>query len=171
MNTFNFNFKYLAISGIAIASALICFKTVTTYGENHLNATSLIKNRYTLNLSQNLPNCQKSHKLVLSIQQSGIYINAALLPVNSNLNPKTQLTLTGKFKNQKLQLSGNINTSTLCQNPSVQNNQLQPVTIQMSQLNQNSISGQLKINNIAKTIQFTALPQTDPKNIPKLSTH
>ncbi|WP_353931645.1 hypothetical protein WJM97_03400 [Okeanomitos corallinicola TIOX110] len=167
----DFNFKFLATSGIAIASALVLFKTVTAYGENHLRATSLIHTRYHLQINQNLPNCQKTNKLILKIQQSGIYINAALLPIKTNAATKTPLNLTGKFKDQKLTLSGNINTGIFCQNSSVQNHQIQPITIQMSQLTQEYIPGQIKINNIPKTLEFTALPQTKKKPISQIQNH
>ncbi|MBD2295955.1 hypothetical protein H6G06_21370 [Anabaena sphaerica FACHB-251] len=167
----NFNFKSLAISGVAITSVLILFKTVTAYGENHLRATSLIHNRYHLTLAKNLPNCEKVNSLVLNIQQSGIYLNASLLTVNANTDTKTQLPLTGILKNQQLELSGKIDSSIFCQTPSVQNSQIQPITIQMSQLNNDNIPGQLKINNIPTTLEFTALPQTEPKATTKSESH
>jgi hypothetical protein len=163
----NFNFKSLGISGIAIVSVLILFKTVTAYGENHLQATPLIHNRYRLTLDKNLPNCQKANTLVLNIQQSGIYLNASLLPVTTNADPTKQLSLTGILNKQELYLSGKIDGSILCQIPSSQNSSVQTITIQMSQLNQDTIRGQLKLNSILTTLEFTALPQIDQEGTPK----
>ncbi|MFM2063489.1 MAG: hypothetical protein RLZZ507_3159 [Cyanobacteriota bacterium] len=167
----NFNFKSLAISGVAIASVLILFRNVTAYGENHLRSTNLIHNRYHLTLTQKLPNCEKANTLIFNIQQSGIYLNASLFPVNTNTDTKKQLTLTGILQNQQLELSGKIDSSIFCQTPSVQNSQLQPITIQMSQLNQENIPGQIKINTIPTTLKFTALPQTNQKATPQSQSH
>ncbi|TAE61875.1 MAG: hypothetical protein EAZ76_01775 [Nostocales cyanobacterium] len=166
----NFNFKFFAISGVAIASALILFKTVTAYGENNLRATPLIDNIYHLQLNSNLPNCQKSNTLVLNIQQSGIYINGSISPIKTN-DTNTPLNLTGKLNHQKLTLTGNINTDIFCQNPHIQKNQTQLIKIQMSPLNQNNISGQITINKIAQNIDFTALPQTDKKPTSRSQNH
>ncbi|TAF11129.1 MAG: hypothetical protein EAZ77_01805 [Nostocales cyanobacterium] len=167
----NFKFKSLAISGIAIASVLILFKTVTVYGENQLRSTPLIHNRYRLTLAKNLPNCEKANTQILNIQQSGIYLNASLLPVTANADTKIQLALTGILQNQQLELSGNIDSSILCQILAPQNSQIQPITIQMSLLHQDNISGQLNIKNIPTTIKFTALPETNQKTTPKSESH
>ncbi|MBD2690401.1 hypothetical protein [Anabaena catenula] len=167
----NFNFKSLAISGIAIASVLVLFKTVTAYGENNLRATSLINSRYRLTLAKNLPNCEKGNSLILNIQQSGIYLNASLLPPQANADTKKQFPLSGKLQNQELHLSGKIDTSNFCQLPSAQNSPDQAITIQMSKLKNDHIPGQLKINNIPTTLEFTASAQTDQKEIPKTNSH
>jgi hypothetical protein len=166
-----FNFKSLIISGIAIASVLILFKTVTAYGENHLQANPIIPNRYHLTLQKNLPNCQKANTLVLNIQQSGIFLNASLLPLNNNVNTEKQLPLKGILKNQQLDLAGNIDTATLCQIPARQNISVQTIAIQMSQLNQDNIPGQLKINNIPTTLEFTALPQVENQKSDSKNSH
>lgn len=167
----HFNFKSLAFYGVAITSVLILFKTVTAYGENNLRATPLINNRYLLTLATNLPNCKQTNTLVLNIQQSGIYLNASLLPVTANSVQEKQLTLSGLLNNPKLDLSGKVDSSAFCKVPTSQNSQIQPITIQMSQLNQDKITGQLKINKIPTTLEFTALPQTDQKATPKSESH
>lgn len=167
----DFNLKFFTISGMAIATALVLFKTVTAYGENHLRATPLINTNYHLQLNQDLPNCQKPNILVLNIQQSGIYINGSISPIKNSAETKNPFHITGKLNNQKLTLSGNINTAIFCQNSQLQKSQIQPITIQMSPLTQESIPGQIIINNISQTIDFTALAQTNKKTISPLQTH
>ncbi|MBK1988351.1 hypothetical protein A0J48_012505 [Sphaerospermopsis aphanizomenoides BCCUSP55] len=168
----HFNFKSLAFYGVAIASVLILFKTVTAYGENHLRATTPINNRYRLNLATNLANCKQTNTLVLNIQQSGIYLNAALFPLTTtNTDTEQQLPLSGILKNQQLQLSGNIDSSIFCQTPASQTKQIQPITIQMSQMNTDKIPGQIKLDQNSTILEFTTLPQTDQKANPKSQSH
>jgi hypothetical protein len=167
----HFNFKSLTFYGVAIASVLILFKTVTVYGENHLQATSLINSRYLLTLEKDLPNCKQTNTLVLNIQQSGIYLNASLLPVTANPDTQQQLTLSGLVKNQKLDLFGKIHISTFCQIPTSQKSVIQEIAIQMSQINQDYIPGQIKLNKNSTTLEFTAVPQLDQKATPKSNSH
>ncbi|WP_016952986.1 hypothetical protein [Anabaena sp. PCC 7108] len=165
----NFNFKSLAISGIAIALALILFKTVTAYGTNNLHATSLIHSLYRLTLVKNLPNCEQTNPLILNIQQSGIYLNASLLPANTNADTEKKFTLTGKLQNQELHLSGKMDYSNLCSLPASQNSLIQTITIQMPAVDKPNISGQININGNPTILEFTALPETE--KTPKSNSH
>jgi hypothetical protein len=167
----HFNFKSLAFYGVVIASVLILFKTVTAYGENHLHATSPINSRYSLTLSKNFPNCKQTNKLILNILQSGIYLNASLSPVITNADTEQQLNLTGILKNQNLDLSGKIDIANFCQDPAFQTKVIQPIAIQMSQINLNNIPGQIKLNQNSTTLEFTAIPQTDQKAKPKSNSY
>lgn len=166
-----FNFKFLTISGVAIATVIIIFKTVTAYGENNLSATSLINKTYHLTLSKNLTNCEKINTLVLNIQQSGIYLNASLQPLTNQQNIENPPSLTGLLNNQQLELSGKIDNSIFCQIPDKSNNQTQQITLQISQINQKNIHGKITINNLSQTLEFTALPQTDQKINLQLQNH
>lgn len=167
----HFNVKSLAFYGVAISSVLILFKIVTAYGENHLHPTSPINSRYSLTLTKNLPNCKQTNKLILNILQSGIYLNASLSPVTTNADTEQQLNLTGILKNQNLDLSGKIDIANFCQEPISQTKATQPIAIQMSQINQNNIPGQIKLNQNSTTLEFTAVPQTDQKAQPKSNSH
>jgi hypothetical protein len=171
----NFNFKSLAISGIGIASLLILFKTVTAYGENNLRTTSLINSRYRLTLAKNLPNCEKGNSLILNIQQSGIYLNASLLPPHANADNEKQFPLSGKLQNQALHLSGKIAHSILCPLPSSQKNSMQAITMKIPVVDQANISGQININSNPTTLEFTALPEAAPdadtEKTPKSKSH
>jgi hypothetical protein len=155
----HFNIKSLTFYGVAISSVLILFKTVTAYGENNLHPATPVPNHYLLTLKQNLPNCQQTNKLNLDIQQSGIYLNASLLPAN-NADTEKPLTLTGKLQNQQINLTGKINQALLCQTLNKSNNQQLAITLEMPTTKKDQISGQIKINNIASNLEFTAIPQT-----------
>ena len=74
----HFNFKSLTFYGVAIGFVLILFNLVTRYGEANLKAPARIDGRYRLSIAQ-LPDCLKSADPVLTIQQSGIYLNGFLL--------------------------------------------------------------------------------------------
>ncbi|MCF2147794.1 hypothetical protein IQ276_015465 [Desmonostoc muscorum LEGE 12446] len=167
----HFNFKSLAFYGVAISSVLLLFKTVTAYGENNLKAPPKVSDRYRLTLAEDLPNCEKSDTLTLNIQQSGIYLNASILPANANDDIDEKHSLTGILKNQQLNLSGKINRSILCNIPDSQNDSLNSVTIQMQLAERGSIPGQLTLNGIPQTLKFTAMPEKIEEKSQKSNNH
>jgi hypothetical protein len=155
----HFNFKSLAFYGVAIVSVLLLFKTVSVYGKNNLKAPPAVNGRYRLTLSENLPNCEKSDTLTLNIEQSGIYLNASVLPANANADTDEKHSLAGIFRNQQLNLSGKVGKSILCNIPHSQNDPLNLVTIQMQVVDKGNITGQLSVNGIPQTRKFTAVPE------------
>ncbi|MBX9255093.1 hypothetical protein H1Q63_14285 [Desmonostoc muscorum CCALA 125] len=167
----HFNFKSLAFYGVAISSVLLLFKAVTVYGESNLKAPPKVSDRYRLTLAENLPNCEKSDTLTLNIQQSGIYLNASILPANANDDIDEKHSLTGILKNQQLNLSGKINRSILCNIPDSQNDPLNSVTIQMQLAERGSIPGQLTLNGIPQTLKFTAVPEKIEEKSHKSNNH
>jgi hypothetical protein len=121
---------------------------------------------------KNLPNCQQANALILNIQQSGIYVNAGLLPIDSHPNAVKQLNFTGIFANKQLNLTGKIDQEIFCQIPHLTKGQLQPMTIEMSLVNQDHIPVQIKINHpTPQILDFTAVPQTEPEINPPLKSH
>ncbi len=107
----HFNFKSLAFYGIAIASVVILFQVVTSYGEKNLHAPVAIDGRYPLSFAQEEPACLKSSPLVLAIQQSGTYLNASLLPTNTNGGKPVSAaqkkpSLAGQLTNQQVSIAG-----------------------------------------------------------------
>ncbi|MBN3874576.1 MAG: hypothetical protein V7L00_18985 [Nostoc sp.] len=158
----HFNFKSLAFYGVAIISVLLLFRTVSVYGENNLKAPPPVNGAYRLTLAENLPNCEKSDTLTLNIEQSGIYLNASVLPATANADIDEKHSLTGIFKNKQLNLSGKVGRSILCNIPRPQNDPLNSVTIQMQLVDKGSMTGQLNINGILQTLKFTAVPQKAP---------
>ncbi len=168
----HFNLKSLIFYGVAISSVLLLFKAVTAYGESNLKAPPSIDGRYHIDLGEKLPNCDNSQVLILNIQQSGIYLNGFLSPVNINAKKKnvasgTHPSLIGKLNNQKLTLSGQVSKSFFCNiiNPKTQananldQNSLNSINLQMQQADKESFTGQITVSGISKPIGFTAILQ------------
>ncbi|MBD2664518.1 hypothetical protein B6N60_03845 [Richelia sinica FACHB-800] len=157
----HFNFKSLGFYGGAITIVLILFKTVTAYGENNLVASPMLNTRYSFNFTNTIPDCQLPQNLTLYIQQSGIYVNASLIPVKTNADTESPLHLTGKLNNQQLNLSGKIDKSILCQNipKSQKHNAL--ISLGMALIKKDNITGQIKIKNLSSAVEFKAIPITD----------
>ena len=105
----HFNIKSLAFYGIAIGSVTVLFKVVTAYGETNLKAAPAIAGDYRFD-AKNLPECLKSDALVLTIEQSGVYLSGNLKSDNSSVDRKTTAeekpSLAGKWENQAWSLSG-----------------------------------------------------------------
>jgi len=169
------NFKSLAFYGVAIGSVLLLFKTVTVYGESNLKAPPTIGDRYRLTLAENLPNCENLKDLILNIQQSGIYVNASLLPANSNAansaSNQHKHSLSGILNHQQLNLSGKIDRSIVCQIAPPQDTSDHSATIQIQLKDPKNITRQLNINGIPQSLKFTALPQTEKEESQKSGTH
>lgn len=118
----HFNLKTLTFYGVMIGSVLLLFKGVTAYGEN-LKAPKAIGGTYQLT-SSDLPDCLQSERLMLTIEQSGLYIAATLNlePIKSSkpstsetgnltksdaIAPKPQtIKLNGMMQSQPFTLSG-----------------------------------------------------------------
>lgn len=100
----HFNLKSLTLYGTMIGSVFLLFKLVSAYGENQLIAPPKISGDYLIQL-KNPPKCLQNKDLTLTIEQSGIYLFAALSPGGSNpKNVKPQLN--GNLNNQQFILSG-----------------------------------------------------------------
>ncbi|MBD2447831.1 hypothetical protein H6G76_11710 [Nostoc sp. FACHB-152] len=164
------NVKSLSFYGIAIASVLLLFNAVTAYGENKLKAPPVVNGSYQVKLAENLPNCKDLNPLVLNIQQSGIYLNASLVPENANAETKKQLSLTGILKDQQLNLSGKVAPEILCNPPNSQANSSQSAIMQMQLAEQGKITGQLTLNN-SKLLKFIAVQQPISEQSQKLTNH
>jgi hypothetical protein len=96
---------HLTFYGGAILFVLALFQLTTAYGEANLQAPPNINGRYLTSTA--LPGCPNSSRLIISIQQSGRYLNGGLQlasptpthsPVKYSLNGlwQQQLTLNGQ---------------------------------------------------------------------------
>ncbi len=112
-----FNLKSLAFYGITIGSVALLFKVVTAYGETNLKAAPAIAGSYRFD-AKNLPKCLKSDDLVLTIEQSGVYLSGNLKSNKSSVDRQKTTpekpTLAGKWENQGLSLSGAVPNLTGC---------------------------------------------------------
>lgn len=172
----HFNLKSLAFYGVAISSVLLLFKVVTAYGESTLKAPPEINSQYRLVFKNNLPICEKTNAPILNIQQSGIYLNGYLLPVTANIDNSTvnhtTSSLSGKFSEQKLNLSGKVLRYILCNTSDSptkvntskpNNNSFSSVRIKIQLVDKGDLTGEINVGGSAKTIGLLAIPQKPNK--------
>ncbi len=110
--------KHLAFYGGAISLVLGLFTVVTSYGEAHLKTAPGIEGSYVLKLPMSAT-CGGGTPVMLTLQQSGVYVAAAL--VNPAL-PRSQtalksMTLSGQWRDRQLNLTGKVPVGVLCGNP------------------------------------------------------
>jgi hypothetical protein len=113
----HFQPKSLAFYGGAIAFVVALFGVVTAYGEANLKTAQSIGGEYRLNLPVSAP-CGSGKSVLLSVQQSGIYVAAALTNpalMRSQTGFKV-MTLSGQWQNQRLNLEGQVPMGVLCEN-------------------------------------------------------
>lgn len=108
-----FSAKSIGLYSLAIASAIVFFKVVTSYGEANIKAPISIAGDYLIT-AQNLPNCFQKQPLFLRLQQSGIYLNASLVKVRDIASRPTfsgRLSVRATSPLRQLNLSGLLPTS------------------------------------------------------------
>lgn len=153
----HFNLKSLAFYSVAIASVLLLFNVVTAYGERNLKAPTSINGRYRLSFAEKVPSCSKSDPLLLTIEQSGVYVNASLLPPQTNAQMTTfaeeKHTLTGLLKEQQLSLSGSVPQTVACDQSEASG--FTAVAIK-GRVDGVAIAGQLTLHSASETVEFTA---------------
>ncbi|MFS8120628.1 MAG: hypothetical protein ACMG55_19390 [Microcoleus sp.] len=103
------NVKLLSFYGISLAIVAVLFKVVTAYGETNLKAPPALTGSYRFD-ANSLPECLKSDALVLTIEQSGVYLSGNLRSGTSDgdrqKTAEEKPALFGKWENQGLSLSG-----------------------------------------------------------------
>jgi hypothetical protein len=105
--------KLLLFYGGTLAFVVALFQVVTRYGETQLIASPNINGRYLS--TQAMPGCPESSRVMLSILQSGIYLNGAVEVVEEAdaKEAKSKGTqLSGAWGNQQVTLAGD---AALCQ--------------------------------------------------------
>ncbi len=160
------HFKSLTFYGVTISSVLLLFKFVTTYGEKNLKAPLSLKESYSLIFGEKLPDCNQPDTIILNVHQSGVYLNGVFLPANINSQQKSTLeehpTLTGRYKNNNISLSGQIPNYVLCQNTSATDKNRKAhriVNLQMQIEKEDNLIGQISISGVNKAIKVSAVPQ------------
>jgi hypothetical protein len=98
------NPKLLIFYGSAVTLVIVLFQGVTRYGETQLQAAANINGRYLS--TEALPGCPENSRVMLSVLQSGIYVNGAI-DIVEVAQPADQVTpLSGDWRQQRLTLSG-----------------------------------------------------------------
>jgi hypothetical protein len=140
----------MSFYGVAILFVMALFSVTTNYGEANLKAPMKIAGRYRIT-AKNLPGCLKSEPLVLSIEQSGIYLSGSLLEADERIQTQTAAKkkpdLTGLWENQNLSLSGDLIHLRSCEP--------EELTIQIQgSIAKNLLKGTLKLGS--ETVPFIA---------------
>jgi hypothetical protein len=112
----HFSWKSLRFYGIAIGSVVTLFSIVTAYGEANLTAAPLISGDYLFTVKPS--GCDSLSRLNLSLQQSGVYMNAALVnlarvPAERSIALRNK-ALQGRWQAQQLVLEGAVPAATFC---------------------------------------------------------
>lgn len=160
----HFNVKSLSFYAIAIGSVLLLFNVVTAYGENKLKAPKTIGGMYRLSLANSLPGCPQSAPLTLQLDQSGTYVNAAVLKPatdegTSSMSAEEKLTLTGLFKEQQLTLTGKVANAILCESQTTGES---AIAIN-SHIDGENLTGEIAVNGESAKTPFTAKKEALPK--------
>lgn len=145
----HFSRKSLIFYGVAISSVVLLFNGVARYGTTHLKAPIAIDGNYELRLTP-IAQCPQPDPLLLRIQQSGIYVNGALLNDEGEGTSKgavVPLTLDGKWRSSKLELQGKVSPLILC------GQAVKTVTI-VSTLDQDNLVGELTFTGLTDSFAF-----------------
>ena len=168
--TFNRS-KHLAFYASGILFVIVLFQAVTAYGERNLKAQPNISGRY---VSTNAPpGCPDRDRLVLDVQQSGIYLNVFLMMQQADsiqlteTNSEEHPTFTGTWQHPQVALTGKTTAFASCTTAAA------PETATVATLQgevtaqpEGQFVGQLKLDNGAlgsEPWQFQAQKQAKPK--------
>ncbi|NJR50311.1 MAG: hypothetical protein HC780_12830 [Leptolyngbyaceae cyanobacterium CSU_1_3] len=153
------NLKTLTFYGCAIGFVGALFSITTAYGEANLKAAPQIDGRYRIS-TQNLPGCLKDQSLVLTIQQSGVYLTGALLSSDETSQTVTATqkkpSLVGSWEQKKLELSGIPSSLEACQ----QGGKVPTVRIEGT-IAQNNLQGKIRLDSSPASVSFSAKRETE----------
>jgi hypothetical protein len=96
--------KLLIFYGSAVTLVIALFHGVTRYGETQLQAAPNINGRYLSAAA--IPGCPENSRVMLSILQSGVYVNGAIDIVEAAQPASKATPLSGEWRRQRLTLSG-----------------------------------------------------------------
>lgn len=107
--------RFLLFYSVTLLAVLLLFRWTTAYGEANLQAPPNINGRYVT--TEPPPGCPADRRLMMTIQQSGIYLNGALTLVNATADTTSstpeQLTFIGRWQPQ-LSLTGRTQALATC---------------------------------------------------------
>ncbi|MBW4682004.1 MAG: hypothetical protein KME19_18075 [Microcoleus vaginatus WJT46-NPBG5] len=154
----HFSLKSLSFYGIAIGSVAVLFNLVSAYGEKNLKAPPAIAGRYLIP-TKNVPGCKNPQGVVLTLNQSGIYLNGFLSPADRQTQSaeiaEEKPSLEGKFEQKKLNLLGVVGQSKLCKELDNKAPSTQFVKI-TGEIEGEKLKGQMRLSSTPKPIEFTA---------------
>ncbi|MEG4234214.1 hypothetical protein QUA40_19240 [Microcoleus sp. Pol11C3] len=157
--------KSLAFYGVTIGLVAVLFKVVSAYGETNLKAAPAIAGSYRLD-AKSLPECLKSDYLVLTIEQSGVYLSGNLRSGRSEgdreKTAEEKPSLHGKWETQGLSLSGAVPNLKGCSDSTAtgQNSSVKMRGI----VDKETLKGKISLTDKAAATDFTAQKEAAPKS-------
>jgi hypothetical protein len=140
--------KSVLFYGGTLVAVIALFSIATAYGEANLRAPDPIDGFYSIQGA--MPGCLKNQDLRLLVDQSGLFLNGALLPATANpeviQSTRKRPPLTGRWDNQTLTLIGSLPQLANCR---------ATVIIQGS-IDHATLKGQLFLGNSSTGNPFTA---------------
>jgi hypothetical protein len=110
--------KLLLFYGSTLAFVVVLFQGVTRYGDTKLAAAPNINGRYLS--TEAMPGCPESTRVLLTILQSGVYLNGAVdvvenAPVVEAVTSESTPPLSGRLAAQQVTLEGGTVALSRCQ--------------------------------------------------------
>lgn len=145
--------KFFIFYLVSFLGAIILFNAITIYGENKLQAAPKIGGNYNLNTTLY---CLQEKKFLLTLEQSGLYLFADLVLQEEQIH----ILMSGTLNNETISLSTNETTkiNALLAQCSVSVATIKLLALQGTVEN-NNISGKIKMNEKEPGINFTAKKQ------------
>lgn len=118
----HFKPKSLMFYGSLIGSVMVLFWFITRYGEAKLVAPPNLSGRYVDSRAQ--ATCPPDRRLVLTLQQSGVFLNGVLTvetlesldAIATEPKREQRSTLSGRWEEPQIQLSGTAPALAVCNN-------------------------------------------------------
>jgi hypothetical protein len=103
------NIKHILFYTLSITGVVVLFNFITTYAQTNLKISPKLSGIYEIE-TKSLSECLSGSKLILKIQQSGLYLNGLLVSGSSEianaLSEDEELPLVGHFKDPEVTLKG-----------------------------------------------------------------
>ncbi|MBD1874140.1 hypothetical protein H6F75_11635 [Nodosilinea sp. FACHB-131] len=116
----HFDRKSLIFYGVAISSVVTLFSVVSRYGTTRLQAPTAIGGNYQLQIEPS-EQCSEPPSLQLRLQQSGVFVNGALVADSSKAKSAEAggepFNLDGRWRSPNLDLAGRSPAMTVCRQP------------------------------------------------------
>lgn len=156
--------KLLWFYGSTLAFVVLLFQGVTRYGDTKLAAAPNINGRYLS--TETMPGCPESTRVLLTILQSGVYLNGAVdlvenAAVIEEVTNEATPPLSGRLAAQEVALDGETAALSRCQ-PAARRVQVAG-TVAPEADKKLAFAGTILLNNNAQPWQIKALRLVESK--------
>ena len=155
----NPNVRHILFYIVATASVVTLFNLVTAYALANLKAPLRISGVYEIEAKSFSP-CLKEDSVLLKIQQSGLYLNALIVPISQEkrLSSDETFPLIGHFDAANMTIKGNLSELKGCPSADAQGQ----VIIKATAIKGQKIDGVITSGSL--TVPFTAVARVEQKS-------